>query len=54
MNYKIELVLSEENLVVLTESLTAYKGNKRLIADCILAIIKRQTEIQIEEFNKER
>lgn len=42
----IELILSEENLAVLTESLTAYKGNKRLIADCILAIIKRQTEIQ--------
>ena len=46
MNYKIELILSEENLAVLQEALTAYKGKKRLIADCILAIIKRQTEIQ--------
>lgn len=45
-NYKIEMILSEDNLAVLTEALTAYKGNKRLIADCILAIIKRQTEIQ--------
>ena len=45
-NYKIELILSEDNVAVLTEALTAYKGKKRLIADCILAIIKRQTEIQ--------
>lgn len=46
MNYKIELILNEEGLAVVQESLTTYKGNKRLIADCILAIIKRQTEIQ--------
>ena len=45
-NYKIELILSEENLAVLTDSLTDYKGKKRLIADCIIAIIKRQVEIQ--------
>ncbi len=46
MNYQIELILNEEGLAVVQESLTTYKGNKRLIADCILAIIKRQTEIQ--------
>lgn len=45
-NYKIELILSENNLAVLTESLTAYKGKNRLIADTIIAIIKRQVEIQ--------
>ena len=46
MNYKIEMILSEDNLAVLTEALTAYKGNKRLIADTMTAIIKRQVEIQ--------
>ena len=46
INYKIELVLSESNVAVLTESLTAYKGNKRLIADCMVSLIKRQVEIQ--------
>lgn len=46
MNYKIELILSEDNVAVLTEALTAYKGKNKVIADCILAIIKRQVEIQ--------
>jgi hypothetical protein len=45
-SYKIEMILSEDNLAVLTEALTAYKGNKRLIADTMTAIIKRQVEIQ--------
>lgn len=45
-SYKITLILSNENLAVLQETLTAYKGKKRLIADCIIAIIKRQVEIQ--------
>lgn len=45
-NYKIELILNESNLAVLIESLTAYKGKNRLIADVIIAIIQRQVEIQ--------
>ena len=45
-NYKIEIILSERSLAVVQESLTAYNGNKKLIADCILAIIQRQVEIQ--------
>lgn len=45
-SYKIELILSEENLAVVRESLTTYNGKKKLIADCIAAIIKRQIEIQ--------
>lgn len=49
--YKIELILSEENLAVVQESLTTYKGKKKLIADCIAAIIKRQVEIQKGEKN---
>ena len=50
-SYKIELILSEENLAVVRESLTTYKGKKKLIADCIAAIIKRQVEIQKGETN---
>ena len=46
MNYKIELILSENEMAVLTESLTAYKGKKRLLADCMISLIKRQVEIQ--------
>ena len=45
-SYKIELILSEESLAVVRESLTTYKGKKKLIADCINAIIQRQVEIQ--------
>lgn len=45
-NYKIELILNESNLSVLMDSLTAYNGKKRLIADAIITIIKRQVEIQ--------
>ena len=44
--YKIEMILSEDSLAVVQESLTTYKGKKKLIADCIAAIIKRQVEIQ--------
>ena len=51
--YKIELILSEDNLHILTEALTSYKGKKRLIADTMVAIIKRQVEIQ-KEGKKER
>ena len=50
-SYKIELILSEDNLAVVQESLTTYKGKKKLIADCIAAIIKRQVEIQKGEKN---
>ena len=50
--YKIELILSEENLVVVKESLTTYKGKNKLIADCIAAIIQRQVEIQKKAENK--
>ena len=50
--YKIELILNEEGLAVVQDSLTTYKGNKRLIADCILAIIKRQVEIQKNQEEK--
>lgn len=49
--YKIELILSEESFAVVQESLTTYKGKKKLIADCIAAIIKRQVEIQKGEKN---
>ena len=49
--YKIELILSEENLAVVQESLTTYKGKKKLIADCVAAIIQRQVEIQKGEKN---
>jgi hypothetical protein len=45
-SYKIELILSEENLAVVRESLTTYKGKKKLIAQCIKALIERQVEIQ--------
>ena len=45
-SYKIELILSEENLAVVQESLTNYKGKKKLIAQCIKALIERQVEIQ--------
>ena len=45
-SYKIELILNEENLAVVRESLTTYKGKKKLIAACINAIIQRQVEIQ--------
>ncbi len=47
-NYKIELILSEDNLPILTEALTNYNGKKRIIADTMIAIIKRQVEIQKE------
>ena len=46
MDYKIELILSEDNVAVLTEALTAYKGNKKLIANTLSCLIKRQVEIQ--------
>ena len=45
-NYKIELILTEDNLHILTEALTNYNGKKRLIADTMIALIKRQIEIQ--------
>ena len=50
--YKIELILSEENLAVVRESLTTYKGKKKLIAQCIKALIERQVEIQKKAENK--
>lgn len=52
-NYKIEIILDKENLAVLTDSLKGYKGKKRLVSECILAIIKRQIEIQDKEGKEE-
>ena len=52
-SYKIELILSEDNLPILTEALTSYKGKKRLIADTMVAIIKRQIEIQKQKEKEE-
>lgn len=52
-NYKIELVLSEDNVAVLTEALTAYKGSKKLIADTMSYLIKRQVEIQKQKEKEE-
>lgn len=46
--YKIMLILSEDNLLILNEALTNYNGNKRIIADTMIAIIQRQVEIQKE------
>ena len=46
MNYKIELILSKENLAVLQEALTAYKGKNKLIANILGCLIQRQVEIQ--------
>lgn len=51
-SYKIELILSEENLAVVRESLTTYKGKKKFIAQCIKALIERQVEIQKKAENK--
>lgn len=44
--YQITLKLSEDDLELVKDSLTAYNGKKKLIADCIVALIKRQVEIQ--------
>lgn len=46
MKYKITFILSEKEVDILKESLTNYKGKNKLTADCIIAIIKRQVEIQ--------
>lgn len=51
--YKIELKLTEDELEVVKDSLTTYNGKKKLIADCIVALIKRQVEIQKGETKKD-
>lgn len=43
---KITLILSEDNIQILTEALTNYNGKKKLIASTIIELIKRQVEIQ--------
>ena len=46
MNYKIELILSEENVKVLLDAIANYKGKNKLIANTLGCLIKRQVEIQ--------
>lgn len=44
--YEITLILSEENVQVLTEALNSYKGKSSITAACMISLIKRQVEIQ--------
>ena len=44
--YKIELLLTEDNVQLVLEALANYKGNKKLIANTLSCLIKRQVEIQ--------